>query len=96
MNPDEMNRIHAAAVNGDLSRDQMDKLRSAITAIRSNKQMAALVKPEANAQFDQLMAGTLSDTADRSPNNAATQQEAIDINNRRDDKANRPDGGSLF
>ncbi len=96
MDPDEMRHIHTAAMQGDLTADQMAKLKGAITAISQNKQMQALVKPEAQAQFDQIMGSGLSDAANRAPNNAATQQEAIDINNRRDAEGNSPDEGSLF
>lgn len=59
MNPDEMNRVYAAATSTNpeerLTTEQLASLHQAIRDIRGNKQMDALVKPEARAQFDVIL-----------------------------------------
>ena len=56
MNPDEMRHIYEDAMNGQLSAPQLNNLASMINETRSNKQMDALVKPEARALHDQILA----------------------------------------
>lgn len=55
MNPDEMKLIHAAALSGQLQPNQMNSLAAAIDGARDNKQMDALIKPEARALHQQIL-----------------------------------------
>ncbi|AHB42184.1 hypothetical protein RAAC3_TM7C00001G0322 [Candidatus Saccharibacteria bacterium RAAC3_TM7_1] len=64
MNPDEMKRIHKAALNGELNDSQKASLKTAINEARSNPQINNLIKPEAKVLHDAILNKIAKDEQD--------------------------------
>ena len=64
MNPDEMKRIHKAAITGQLNDAQKASLKTAINEARSNPQINNLIKPEAKDLHDAILNKIAKDEQD--------------------------------
>ena len=83
MNPDELKRIHGMHTRDELTSAQRDQLRKAILEARGNEQYRSMIKPEAAAKHDEILAMSDSEREiDIAHEEALVQNQLHDMGNR--------------